>query len=176
MLLRNRRQTRRWLRKVAAEQIWTIALPDGGRGMSKVNSFLDPARQEESYAPRLAGRSSALMQAKTPGRPVPETVAGLLKAHHEHPDWLGLVLDVGCGRGTSTPVLRGCLRARRIIGLDASASLLAQARERVQGPAHTRIDFIEGDFHDLPLSTGACDTTVAAFCLYHSPRKKARPP
>ncbi|MEU8482281.1 class I SAM-dependent methyltransferase [Streptomyces sp. NPDC048641] len=140
--------------------------------MSEVNPFLDPARQKELYgnASRLAGRSSALMRAKTSGWPVPETVAGLLKTHHDRPDQLGLVLDIGCGRGTSTLVLGECLRAQRIIGLDASASLLAQARERIQDPADTRVEFVEGDFHDLPLGTGACDAAVAAFCLYHSSR------
>ncbi|MCP3821834.1 class I SAM-dependent methyltransferase [Streptomyces sp. A3M-1-3] len=140
--------------------------------MSEVNPFLDPARQEELYgdATRLAGRTGALMRAKTSGWPVPETVAGLLKAHHERPDRLGLVLDIGCGRGTSTLVLGECLRARRIVGLDASASLLSQARARIQDPSDTRVDFVEGDFHDLPLGAGACDAAVAAFCLYHSLR------
>ncbi|MFE3935927.1 class I SAM-dependent methyltransferase, partial [Streptomyces goshikiensis] len=34
------------------------------------------------------------------------------------------------------------------------------------------VDFVEGDFHDLPLAAGSCDVAVAAFCLYHSPRPK----
>ncbi|MFJ9085885.1 class I SAM-dependent methyltransferase [Streptomyces sp. NPDC102384] len=140
--------------------------------MSEINPFLDPARQKELYgdATRLAGRSNALMRAKTSGWDVPETVAGLLKSHHTRSDELDLVLDIGCGRGTSTLVLGECLRARRVVGLDASASLLAQARERIQDPADSRVEFMKGDFHALPLDVGCWDAAVAAFCLYHSPR------
>ncbi|MFG2651239.1 class I SAM-dependent methyltransferase [Streptomyces sp. NPDC048436] len=140
--------------------------------MSEANPFLDPARREELYrhASRLAGRTGALMRAKASGWPVPEAVVDLLRAYHEHFDRLGIVLDIGCGRGTSTLVFGKCLSARHIIGLDAAASLLAQARKRNQNPAGARVDFIEGDFHDLPLGAGTCDATVAAFCLYHSPR------
>ncbi|MFE0460204.1 class I SAM-dependent methyltransferase [Kitasatospora sp. NPDC058965] len=139
--------------------------------MSQPNPFLDPARQQELYgrASRLAGRTSALMHAKTAGRPVPETIVSLVQAHHARPHQLGTVLDIGCGRGTSSLVLAEQLRPQRVVGLDAAPALLAQARER----AGTAVDFIEGDFHDLPLPADSCDIAVAAFCLYHSPQPEA---
>lgn len=90
--------------------------------MSGANPFLDPARQAELYghASRLAGRSNALMRAKTSGRPVPDTIVRLVRAHHERADTLGLVLDVGCGRGTSSLALAQQLRPQRVLGLDAA--------------------------------------------------------
>ncbi|WP_055595739.1 class I SAM-dependent methyltransferase [Streptomyces hirsutus] len=140
--------------------------------MSDLNPFLDPARQQELYghASRLAGRTGALMRAKTSGRPVPETIVSLVQAHHVQPDRLSLVLDIGCGRGTSSLVISRQLRPRRVVGLDASLSLLTQARGRAQKLPRTPVDFLEGDFHELPLLAKSCDVAVAAFCLYHSPR------
>ncbi len=140
--------------------------------MNEPNPFLDPARQQELYghASRLAGRTSFLMRAKTSGRPVPETIVSLVQTHHARSDRLGLVLDIGCGRGTSTLAIAEQLRPQRVVGLDAAPSLLAQARERAKELPDATVDFVEGDFHDLPLPAGSCDVAVAAFCLYHSPR------
>lgn len=142
--------------------------------MNESNPFLDPARQQELYghASRLAERTSALMRAKTSGRPVPETIASLVQTHHAQPDRLGLVLDIGCGRGTSSLAIAEQLRPQRVVGLDAAPSLLAQARARAKELPHITVDFVEGDFHDLPLPAGSCDVAVAAFCLYHSPQPK----
>ncbi|MGW6207026.1 class I SAM-dependent methyltransferase [Streptomyces sp. NPDC055089] len=142
--------------------------------MNESNPFLDPARQQELYghASRLAGRTSALIRAKTSGRPVPETIVSLVQSHHARPDRLGLVLDIGCGRGTSSLVIAEQLRPQRVVGLDAAPSLLAQARARAKELPHTTVDFVEGDFHDLPLPAGSCDIAAAAFCLYHSPQPK----
>ncbi|MCO8304516.1 class I SAM-dependent methyltransferase [Streptomyces sp. RKCA744] len=138
--------------------------------MNEPNPFLDPVRQQELYghASRLAGRTSALMRAKTSGHPVPETIVSLVQTHHAQTDWLGVVLDIGCGRGTSSLVIAEQLRPQRVVGLDAAPSLLAHARERAKELHDTTVDFVEGDFHALPLPAGSCDVAVAAFCLYHS--------
>ncbi|CAM5629320.1 2-methoxy-6-polyprenyl-1,4-benzoquinol methylase, mitochondrial [Streptomyces tendae] len=139
--------------------------------MNETNPFLDPARQSELYghASRLAGRTSALMRAKTAGHPVPETIVGLVQTHHARPDRLGVVLDIGCGRGTSSLVIAEQLTPKRVVGLDAAPSLLTQARERAKDVPGSTVDFVEGDFHALPLPDGSSDIVVAAFCLYHSP-------
>ncbi|WEH30350.1 class I SAM-dependent methyltransferase [Streptomyces sp. AM 3-1-1] len=140
--------------------------------MNESNPFLDPVRQPELYghASRLAARTSALMRAKTAGHPVPETIVSLVQNHHARPDRLGAVLDIGCGRGTSSLILAEQLRPERVVGLDAAPALLAQARERVRNLPDSTVDFVEGDFHDLPLPDRSSDVVVAAFCLYHSPR------
>ncbi len=42
----------------------------------------------------------------------------------------GLLLDLGCGSGSSTAALLGRLPSARVIGIDASAGMLAQARAK----------------------------------------------
>ncbi|WP_405550624.1 class I SAM-dependent methyltransferase [Streptomyces microflavus] len=61
------------------------------------------------------------------------------------------------------------LRPKRVVGLDAAPSLLAQARERAKDLPDSKVEFVEGDFHELPLPDGSSDVVVAAFCLYHLP-------
>ncbi|MFI0743280.1 class I SAM-dependent methyltransferase [Streptomyces sp. NPDC021100] len=143
--------------------------------MSATNPFLDPARQPELYghASRLVGRSNALMRAKTSGRPVPDTIAELVRDHHERPGRLGLALDLGCGRGTSTLTLARELRPSLVVGLDAAPALLELARRRSRRVPGLPVSFLQGDFHQLPVPAGSCDVIVAAFCLYHSPRPQA---
>lgn len=139
--------------------------------MSGTNPFLDPTRQAELYghASRLVGRSNALIRAKTSGRPVPETIVGLLRAHHGRPDRLGLALDLGCGRGTSSLTLAEGLRPRRVVGLDAAPALVEQGRQRARQLPDLPVSFLQSDFHHLPVPAKSCDVIVAAFCLYHSP-------
>ena len=143
--------------------------------MSEVNPFLDPARQADLYCDpsRLASRSNALMRAKTSGRPVPDTIVHLVRTHHERANRLGVVLDIGCGRGTSSKALAELLGPSRVVGLDASAALIEQARERTRRLSGVQVSFLQGDFHQLPLPTASCDLAVAAFCLYHSTRPQA---
>ncbi|MFH9071347.1 class I SAM-dependent methyltransferase [Streptomyces alboflavus] len=138
-----------------------------------VNPFLDPARREELYghASRLVGRSSALMRAKVAGDPVPDTVVRLVRAHHgERAGRLGLVVDIGCGRGTSSRVLAEQLCPSRLVGLDAAPALITEARKRVGRIRGVQMCFLQGDFHRMPIPDSSCGLAVAAFCLYHSPR------
>ncbi|CAM5367178.1 2-methoxy-6-polyprenyl-1,4-benzoquinol methylase, mitochondrial [Streptomyces viridochromogenes] len=140
--------------------------------MTEVNPFLDAVRQADLYGDpsRLAGRSNALMRAKTAGRPVPDTIVELVRAHHARVDRLGVVLDIGCGRGTSSAVLASLLNPERVVGFDAAPALIDQARERTRHLPGVQVSFLQGDFHQLPLPTASCNLAVAAFCLYHSPR------
>lgn len=111
------------------------------------NPFLAPGRQAELYgdASRLAGRSHALMRAKTSGRPVPDTVVQLVEIYSGNRESLGLVVDIGCGRGPSTRFLAEQLRPARIIGLDAAPALIAvtgldpkaEQRESLYTSAHS---------------------------------------
>lgn len=135
------------------------------------NPFLNPARQDDLYgqARRLATRSNALMRAKTAGHGVPDRVVALVRAHRRARSRLGFVVDIGCGRGTSTRVLAEQLRPRHLLGLDAAPALIADARRRVGSPG-TPVGFLRADFHRMPLPPASCDLVIAAFCLYHSPR------
>ncbi|WP_437079362.1 class I SAM-dependent methyltransferase [Streptomyces sp. enrichment culture] len=110
------------------------------------------------------------MRAKTSGRPVPDTIVRLVRAHHERADELGLVLDVGCGRGTSSLALAQQLRPQRVLGVDAAPALIEQALHRAQRLPDVPVSLLMGNFHQLPLPAQSFDVAVAAFCLYHSPQ------
>jgi trans-aconitate 2-methyltransferase len=59
-----------------------------------------------------------------------------------------LVLDAGCGSGRVTDELLALLPGGRVVALDASASMLEQARGRL-GSFGERVRFVEADLLDL---------------------------
>jgi trans-aconitate 2-methyltransferase len=62
------------------------------------------------------------------------------------------VLDAGCGSGRVTEALIGRLPEGRAIAVDASASMVAAARERLPGADVRRLDLLELDLPSLGLS------------------------
>ena len=84
----------------------------------------------------------------------------------EHLHWSGeeSVVDIGCGPGHFlSPISQ---RAGRVIGIDLSPGMLAQAREAA---AHGRAHLAAGDIEALPLAADSVDVVIAAFMLYHVP-------
>src|SRR3954469_9806588 len=98
--------------------------------MSSANPFLDPAIVSGLYdsGDRLTKRTSALHRAKVAGSYVPDVIAGL--AVTCSPPGCPTVLDLGCGRGSTTVVLAEQLPDAEIIAVDLSPALLAIARDR----------------------------------------------
>jgi ubiquinone/menaquinone biosynthesis C-methylase UbiE len=74
----------------------------------------------------------------------------------------GDALDAACGTGRLAARLRD--RGHQVIGVDASAAMLRQARRRVSG-----VDFRVGDVRDLPVSSGSVDLVVTGLALTHVP-------
>jgi len=74
-----------------------------------------------------------------------------------------LVLDVGCGTGSSLHLYHaaGC----RVYGIDASSSMLAIARNKL-GP---RASLQLGDASQMPFADGRFDLVVAMFILHEMP-------
>ena len=58
------------------------------------------------------------------------------------------VLDLACGTGTMALALAE--KGWRVLGLDASAAMLAQARRKAR-EAETKVEFIQGDMRDFAL-------------------------
>ncbi|MEU1396153.1 class I SAM-dependent methyltransferase [Micromonospora zamorensis] len=132
------------------------------------NPFLDPTLvRGDLYQDngRLADRTHALHRAKISGSDIADTIANLLAARVPRG---AVVLDIGCGRGTTTLRLADRLRPRQLVAVDASTALLNTTRDRL-GHASARGSMVCSDFHHLPMPDEVADAAVAAFCLYHSP-------
>jgi SAM-dependent methyltransferase len=130
--------------------------------------FLDQSAVHALYsnAERLRTRTRSLLAAKIAGPNAAETICDLLAGLNgmtaDH------ILDIGCGRGTTTIAIAKRFKLGQLTAVDASASLLADARRRIAALGLSA-KFVEADFHQLPLDDSSSDGAVAAFCLYHSP-------
>jgi ArsR family transcriptional regulator len=78
------------------------------------------------------------------------------------------VADVGTGSGRMLPLLSG--RAAQVIAVDASPSMLDEARRAAGGAA---VDLRLGDMSHLPLHDGEVDTAVVNMALHHVPEPRA---
>jgi ubiquinone/menaquinone biosynthesis C-methylase UbiE len=75
-----------------------------------------------------------------------------------------IVADVGTGTGF---IAEGALAAgARVIGVDSSDRMLAEARKRF---AENRFEARAGDIESLPLSTAEVDVVLANMVLHHAP-------
>lgn len=119
-------------------------------------------------ADRLARRTDALHRAKSSGRHSAHVIADLARDALGHRP-LATMVDVGAGRGTTSRVASEALCPAALVLVDASAALLAAARDRL-GATPAQAGYVRADFHALPLRDGSCQLAVAAFCLYHAPR------
>ncbi|WP_412542013.1 methyltransferase domain-containing protein [Longispora sp. K20-0274] len=72
------------------------------------------------------------------------------------------LLDVGCGPGTITVDLAGLVAPGRVVGLDASAEVLAEARSNAPG-----VDFVVGDVMALEYDDASFDVVHAHQVLQH---------
>jgi len=80
------------------------------------------------------------------------------------------LLDVGCGPGTITLDLAQRVAPGRVVGIDASAEVIAQAAEQAAGAAATdgvNLRFEAADMYDLPFADGEFDVVHAHQVLQH---------
>jgi SAM-dependent methyltransferase len=74
-----------------------------------------------------------------------------------------LAVDLGCGPGHTTRLLREVLRCQRTLGLDASAAFVeAAGRQPREG-----IDYLRHDAMQLPFPAGPADLIYARLLLSH---------
>lgn len=137
--------------------------------MLSANPFTDTGYLHQLYATprRLTERTSALLDARLHGTPVVAVISDLLHTHLAVPVDTARVLDVGCGRGTTTQAL-ATLDPRFLVAVDASASLISTTRTRLGAEERRNAWMCVADFHHLPLPAKSVDVVVAAFCLYHA--------
>ena len=103
--------------------------------MTALSPFVDAACCADLYgdAERLARRTGALHRAKIAGPPVAGAIVDLA-AEHLGKSSVGVVADLGCGRGTTTLALADRLRRARLVAVDLSPVVLASARARLRPP------------------------------------------
>lgn len=77
------------------------------------------------------------------------------------------IVDVGTGTGRAA--LQLAARGARVTGIDASAEMLAVAREHAVARA-LEVTFVQGDAHALTLADRSFDTAVCLRVLMHTPR------
>lgn len=91
------------------------------------------------------------------------------------------VLDAGCGTGSDLGALQKDYPAAQVIGIDASAAMLARAKSSVPSgglksmlnrlmPAKTGIDLVCGDFGALPLGPNSVDLVWSNLALHWHPQ------
>jgi ubiquinone/menaquinone biosynthesis C-methylase UbiE len=80
-----------------------------------------------------------------------------------------VLLDLGCGTGAA---VRDAARvARRAVGFDLSAGMIAQARERAAGLDN--VEFVQGDASGrLPLADREFSALVCTSAFHHFPRPR----
>ena len=81
--------------------------------------------------------------------------AALLSAGGRRPE---VIVDAGCGPGTSTRVVASLYPDAKVVAMDPSVGCLRGVRSRVPGAAP-----VQGVFEGMPLRDGSADAVVAMF-------------
>jgi ubiquinone/menaquinone biosynthesis C-methylase UbiE len=90
-------------------------------------------------------------------------------AEHLGPGPIGRVLDLGCGTGRFSRLLRDVL-STSVCALDASADMIGAAARQ---PDRRRIRFVRGHAEALPLGTATMDAAFTAMVYHHIADKDA---
>ncbi|MFF8788868.1 class I SAM-dependent methyltransferase [Streptomyces sp. NPDC015125] len=133
------------IRAVAAGE--GVPLPDGGAAVSE----LDAAAGYASWSARYDSLPSSFIEVEEP------VVHRLLDRGP-----VGTALDAACGTGRQTAALTA--RGYRVIGVDQSPEMLAQAHRKAPGA-----EFRRGRLEDLPLDDDSVDLAVCSLAMTHLP-------
>ncbi len=77
------------------------------------------------------------------------------------------VLDVGCGTGHSSRIVAQCANHGEVVGIDASPSMIAKARERARQEGLTNLRFIQADASTYRFEPASFDLAISQFGLMY---------
>ncbi len=115
------------------------------------------SRQVKEYFEQVFSQWDALRQGFY-GEEVREAVLAAARILPEH-----TVLDVGAGTGFLTEA--AARKARRVIALDFSESMLGEARSKLG----RNVEFRIGNVEHIPLPDGSVDSVIGNMILHHCP-------
>lgn len=82
----------------------------------------------------------------------------------------GVVLDLGCGPADiPLRLARALPPGVRVVGVDASPSMLALGRAALDRAGPARVDLVRAYLPDLPFAPGACAAVISNSLLHHLP-------
>lgn len=148
-----------------AERLWSVVAedlkssPDHRRDLGRLNDVIAQRRSKSrEFFAGAAGSWDELRSELVGGAVGGGALLGLLD-----PDWV--VGDLGCGSGHLTALLAPFVRG--VIGVDASESMLDQARTRLVESSNA--EFRVGELEALPLDDNALDAAVLSLVMHHAP-------
>ena len=148
-----------------AERLWSVVAEDL---RSSLDQQRDLTRLTEVLAQRrsksrefFAGAAGSWDELRT--ELVGTAVGGGALLGLLDPDWV--VGDLGCGSGHLTALLAPFVK--RVVGIDASEAMLAQAHARLSGMTNTELHL--GELEALPIADAVLDAAVLSLVLHHAP-------
>ena len=148
----------------SAERLWTVVAEDlrgsahHDRDQKKLTDVIAQRRtRSREFFAGASGSWDELRQEMFGGAVGGGALLGLL-------DESWVVGDLGCGSGHLASLVAPFVG--KVIGVDASAEMLAQARARLSGTANA--EFRSGELEALPIGADELDAAVISLVLHHS--------
>ena len=94
-------------------------------------------------------------------------IAGLVPVRSGTGDVMPHVLDMGCGSGWLSEILRN--RGFRVTALDLGLDSIKRAQARMKNRS-VNVSFVLGDMYSLPVKEGSFDAVIASEVLEHCDR------
>jgi ubiquinone/menaquinone biosynthesis C-methylase UbiE len=141
-------------------------LPGYENDLQRLEEAIEGRRQQTiSFFDSLTDHNEAGERQSPDGQTYREITLSLL------PEQIDRVLDLGTGSGLMLPSLLE--RAKKVVAVDASQTMLQLARQTAGKAAVDRCEFRLGDLEHLPVADGEVDAVIACMVLHHVPRPQA---
>jgi ubiquinone/menaquinone biosynthesis C-methylase UbiE len=125
----------------------------------KRKQVLDERRKKAlSYFESVADEWDEITSSYFPDESRRDAALGLL-------DSKATIVDIGCGTGKSAATIAPFVG--KVIGVDHSRAMLAQAKHRAKELGLKNCDFRLADWHKLPVKTNSADAAWSTMALHH---------